>query len=57
MTYKEAYHELLYCMTKWHKEDREARRQASERHTLGQDYSLSRCINKAKQLLDNIDEE
>lgn len=56
MTYKEAYYELLETMLKWQEDDREARRKVSSKHTLGQDYSLSRCVNKAKQLLDQINE-
>lgn len=56
MTYKEAYYELLETMLKWQEDDREARRKVSSKHSLGQDYSLSRCVNKAKQLLDQINE-
>ena len=56
MTYKEAYHELLNAMSKWLEEDRQARRKASKDHTLGQDYSLARCVNKAKAILERITE-
>ena len=57
MTYKEAYYELLETMLKWQEDDRDARRKVSAKHTLGQDYSLARCINKAKALLDKVTEQ
>lgn len=54
MTWKQAYMKLYSVMRKWQNDDRKSRSQI-QGHSLGQDYSLSRCVNLARTILREID--
>lgn len=54
MTYKQAYLTLYDKMQQWLQDSRNP---VSKNNSLKQDYSLSRCVNMARMLLGQIEEE